>query len=44
MTQPTMGVPLPNYPPEVETYEFPVFYPGVGFVSTANAPNTVAGT
>ena len=44
MTQPTMGVPLPNYPPEVETYEFPVFYPGVGWVSSANAPNTVAGT
>jgi hypothetical protein len=44
MTQATMGAPLPCYPPEVETYEFPVFYPGVGWVSSANAPNTVAGT
>ena len=44
MTQATMGAPLPGYPPVCETYEFPVYYPGVGFVSTANAPNTVAGT
>jgi hypothetical protein len=44
MTQATMGAPLPGYPPVCETYEFPVYYPGVGWVSTANAPNTVAGT
>jgi len=38
MVQRTMGVMEPYYPPPKQTVEFPVYYPGVGWVSSDNAP------
>jgi hypothetical protein len=42
MVQGTLGVMLPCYPPPQFVGEFPVFYPGVGWVSSDNAPNQQA--
>ena len=42
MVQSTLGVMLPRYPPPQFVGEFPVFYPGVGWVSSDNAPNQQA--
>lgn len=36
MTQATLGVLMPCYPPAQQVYEFPVYYPGVGYVNSAN--------